>query len=93
MVLVVRRNKYDRKYSLHGRTINNLLNIKELTMADNYKHWSVDGEIMSLKDMVIIVDIVLGHGRVAKHYPVGEIIRILTNDGRIVKHLQNNTGE
>ena len=62
-------------------------------MTDNYKHWSVDGEIMSLKDMVIIVDIVLGHGRVAKHYPVVEIIRILTNDGRVVKHLQNNIGE
>jgi len=51
-------------------------------MSDNYKHYMVDGQPMSMKEMREIVDTVLGHGPVAYHYPVTDVIRILEQDGR-----------
>lgn len=49
------------------------------------KSYVVDGQVMSMKEMRSIVADTLGHGPVAKHYPVYDIIRILKNDNRDVK--------
>ena len=51
-------------------------------VLDAYKHYMVDGQPMSMKEMREIVDTVLGHGPVAYHYPVTDVIRILEQDGR-----------
>lgn len=55
-----------------------------MPIQDNFKHYMVDGQPMSMKEMRDIVDKVLGFGPVAYHYPVTDIIRKLEQDGRIV---------
>lgn len=52
---------------------------------DSMKQYMVDNEPMSMKQMRHLVDKYLGHGPVAKHYPIQEIIRLLEQDGRTIK--------
>jgi hypothetical protein len=56
-------------------------------VLDAYKHYMVDGQPMSMKEMREIVADVLGHGPVAYHYPVHDILRILQKDNRKVVSL------
>lgn len=56
-------------------------------VLDDYKHYMVDGQPMSMKGMREIVADVLDHGPAAYHYPVYDILRILKNDNRQVVSL------
>lgn len=49
------------------------------------KHYMVDGQPMSMKEMREIVEKVLGYGPVAYHIPVSSVISALEKDNRIVK--------
>ena len=53
--------------------------------ADPYQHYIMDSQPASLRQMRSIVDTVLGHGPAAYHYSVQDVIRILRNDGRVIK--------
>ena len=53
--------------------------------SDTIKHYIMDGQPTSMAQMRHIVSEVLGHGPVAYHYSVPEIIRVLERDGRVIK--------
>ena len=49
-----------------------------------YVHYTVDGQLMKLRDMRQIVADVLGHGDAAYHISVQDVVRLLQQDGRVV---------
>lgn len=59
--------------------------INTLTTTDSIKHYVMDGQPTSMMQMRHIVAEVLGHGPVAYHYTVPEVIRVLERDGRVIK--------
>lgn len=54
-------------------------------MFDNYTHYTVDGELMKMRDMRVIVSEILGYGDSAFHMSVQDIIRLLQQDNRKVE--------
>jgi hypothetical protein len=54
-------------------------------MLDSFKHYVVDGEMMSMKQMRQILEVVLGHGNMAYHYSASDVVRLLRADGRLVE--------
>lgn len=59
--------------------------IQEFVAEAAEQHYLMDNEPASMKQMRSLVDVVLGHGPVAYHYSVPEIIRVLERDGRVIK--------
>ena len=49
-----------------------------------YVHYTVDGQLMKLRDMRQIVADVLGYGDAAYHISVQDVVRLLQQDGRVV---------
>jgi len=50
----------------------------------DYVHYTVDGQLMKLRDMRQIVADVLEYGDAAYHISVQDVVRLLQQDGRVV---------